>query len=164
MKRSTIAEEPSDATEPFYLSRVQVRRLGGADKGVRLPAEPDEIVMGAHAEVAAKLGFSEREPHPSTLDYLVGATTACLAGTYARALAARGVTLGFDEHEIEGVGEVYDRDGAMVVERIVVTHRLRLAEEHRPTAERVLTFYERGCAVSRSIEGAISISSRVEFV
>jgi uncharacterized OsmC-like protein len=157
--------DPALATEaPAYVSSVHVRRIGGLDKAVRLPALGEEVVMGGHAEIADHYGVSDRDPNPATLDYVVAATAACLTGTFAGALRARGVTIGLDDYEVDAAGETFNRGGVLVIERIVVTHKIRLAEEHRETARRVLKVYERGCAVSRSLEGSIAIESRLEFV
>jgi len=159
---AAASQRPKEA--PAYRANVHVRRLGGLDKAVRLPAEPEETIMGGHAEVAEHYGAAGREPHPATLDYVVGATAACLAGTFATALRGRDITIGLDDYEVDACGEIFNRTGVLVIERIVVTHKVRLPEEHHATARRVLDIYERGCAVSRSIEGSIEIESRLEFV
>jgi len=152
------------AAVPAYVSRVHVRRLGGLDKAVQLPAQSGETIMGGHSEVAEHYGVVDREPRPATLDYLVGATAACLAGTFATALRARGIELGLDDYEVDAAGELFNRSGVLVVDRIVVTHKVRLEDaKQRETAERVLGFYDQGCAVSQSLRGAIEIESRLEF-
>jgi organic hydroperoxide reductase OsmC/OhrA len=161
-----VAEVSETTVEtPAYVSKVHVRRLGGLDKAVTLPAEPDEKIMGGHTVIAEHYKApADRESHASTLDYVVGACTACLAGTFATCMRVREVVLDLDDYEVEGAGDLFVRDGVLVIERIVVTHRVRLPEEHHALAQRVLGFYERNCAVSRSIEGAIEIESRLEFV
>lgn len=151
-----------ETAAPAYVSKVSVRRLGGLDKAVRLPAEPDEVVMGGHSEVAEHYGVVDRAPHAATLDYIVAATTACLAGTFATAMRARGVELG-DDYAASGEGELNVQEGVLVIDRITVVHRLRLAEADRAIAERVLGVYDRGCAVSRSLRGAFPIESRLEL-
>lgn len=120
--------------------------------------------MGVHSEVAAHFGIPNHPPHASTMDYVVGAAAACLAGTFARALKARDIEIGLDEYEVEARGELYNRDGVLVIERIVVTHKLCLPEDKHPVAQRVLGFYERACSVGRSLKGSIEIESRLEFV
>lgn len=153
------------ATEaPFSVSRVRVRRTGGADKAVLLPAEADEVVMGAHSEIARHLGVDPRHPErATTLDYIVGATAGCLAGSLARALAGRGVALGRDDHAVEAAGEIHLRDQVPVLERITVRHTLRLAPELHGLARKVHRFYHRGCPVSRSLAGSIAIESELEL-
>jgi organic hydroperoxide reductase OsmC/OhrA len=148
----------------YYVSEVSVRRTGGPDKAVTLPAEPHEVVMGAHDEIAAQLGVPpEHPPHAATLDYVVGATAACLAGAFSRALAARGVTLTPSDHHVQGWGDIVERDRVLMIERIRVRHEVRLPPEHHAEAVRVHGFYQRSCYVSRSLEGAFDISSELEF-
>ena len=148
-----------------YVAQVRVRRLGGPDKSVRLPGESEDVVMGSHPAIAPHIGAPPEQPaHASTLDYLVGATAACLAGTFARALAARGIELAPDDHDVEATGQLGRRDQIPVIERIAVTHRVRLPAAHHDEARRIHGFYHRGCAVSRSLEGAaIEIDSRLEL-
>jgi organic hydroperoxide reductase OsmC/OhrA len=161
----TDHQQPTDHTEDdAYVSRVSVRRLTGPDKAVALPGEDGEVVMGSHPAIAPHIGTPPEHPaHASTLDYLVGATAACLAGTFGRALAARGIAVAPEDHAIEAASTLARRDQVPVVERIVVTHRLALPAEHHAEARRVHGFYHRGCAVSRSIEGAIEIESRLDL-
>jgi uncharacterized OsmC-like protein len=150
--------------QPFVVSRVRVRRASGADKAVLLPAETDEVIMGAHSEIAAHLGVDPDHPQrASTLDYVVGATAACLTGTLARALKGRGIAIGPDDHRVEATGDIYDRDKVLVLERITVRHTLRLPAEHHDVARRVHGFYHRGCPVSRSLAGAIAIDSELHL-
>jgi uncharacterized OsmC-like protein len=150
-------------TAPTYVSNVSVRRLGGLDKAVRLPAEPDVVVMGGHSKVAEHYGVVDRAPRAATLDYVVGATAACLAGTFAAAMRARGVELD-DDYAVTAEGELNVHDGILMVDRIRVVHRLRIQPDERPIAERVIGVYERGCAVSRSLRGAFPIESTLEFL
>ena len=151
--------------DSILLSRVRVRRLDGPDKAVLLPGESDEVVMGAHGAIARALGVPpEHVAHASTLDYIVGATAACLAGTFARALAARGIVLESASHAIEAEGDIVEERGILRLVRIVVGHHVTLACEHHSAAERVHGLYHRGCAVSRSLEGSIKIESRLRLM
>jgi hypothetical protein len=58
---------------------------------------------------------------------------------------------------------VFDRDGVLVIERIVVTYRIALAPEHHETARRVLGFHARSCPVARSLEGGIDVQTQLEL-
>ena len=58
---------------------------------------------------------------------------------------------------------MFDRDGVLVIERIVVTYRLALPAEHHDTAHRVHGFHARACPVARSLEGGIEIETRLEL-
>jgi uncharacterized OsmC-like protein len=58
---------------------------------------------------------------------------------------------------------VFDRDGVLVIERIVVTYRLALAAEHHETARRVHGVHARACPVARSLEGGIEVETRLEL-
>ncbi len=61
-------------------------------------------------------------------------------------------------------GEVELDDGVLVIKRIHVAYRLRVAEEHRVVAERVLGVHADKCPVARSIAGAIGITTGIEYL
>lgn len=52
----------------------------------------------------------------------------------------------------------------LVIRRIHVVFRLKAAEEHRETAERVHGFYADRCPVYRSLRAAIQITTELDFV
>jgi organic hydroperoxide reductase OsmC/OhrA len=86
-------------------------------------------------------------------------------GTFAGALAARGIPLGAGELVGEAVGEVEKTaDGVLIIRRIHVTHRLQVDPEHREVVQRAHDVYARLCPVARSIEAAIDVTSEYEFV
>ena len=154
----------TEADASTYLAQVKVRRAGGPVKIVRLPGEADEVTMGSHPALAPHIGADpELAPSASTLDYVVGAAAACLAGTFARALGARGIALAPNDHDAAAEGVLRKRSQVLVIERIVVTHRVRLDIEHHAEARRVHDFYHRGCPVSQSIGAAVDIQSNREF-
>jgi uncharacterized OsmC-like protein len=158
-----MAAHVNSASEA-YVAEVHVRRGVGPVKLVRLPGETDEVTMGSHPGIAPHIGADPGLPaSASTLDYVVAATAACLAGTFARTLAARGVTLPAEDHEVVAQGLLRPRRQVLVIERILVTHWVRLAPEHHETARRVIGFYHRGCPVSQSIGAAIRIDSTLEL-
>src|ERR1044072_3331755 len=79
--RPQAATTDTEAEQPFYVSTVHVRRAGGPDKAVLLPSEEAEVIMGAHGDIAQAIGAPADHPErASTLDYVVGATVACLTG------------------------------------------------------------------------------------
>jgi uncharacterized OsmC-like protein len=140
---------------------------GGPDKFVRLPADDTEAVMGMNGQLG---GFYKAEPgsyveRASTLDYVVGATAACLLGTFRRALTARGITLSADSLVAEAVGDVVVEDGVPQLKRIRVSYRLAVpADADREAIERAHSFHHRACAVSRSLAAAIDIGTELTLV
>ena len=58
---------------------------------------------------------------------------------------------------------MFNRDGVLVIERIVVTYRLELPSEHHDTARRVHGVHVRACPVARSLEGGIQIDTRLDL-
>ena len=69
-----------------------------------------------------------------------------------------------DRYEVEAVGEIFDRDGVLVIERITVHYRLSVPEERRAEVERVHGFHARACPVARSLEGGIEVRTELELV
>jgi uncharacterized OsmC-like protein len=56
------------------------------------------------------------------------------------------------------------KDGkVLVIRRIEVTYHLKLDDEHRPTAERVLEFHADYCPVARTLKGCVEIETSLEF-
>jgi hypothetical protein len=62
-------------TDPAYVSRVRIKRLGGPHRLAYLPAESEPIAFGVHSEVARHYGVDPQDfpPHATTLDYVVAA-------------------------------------------------------------------------------------------
>jgi len=57
------------------------------------------------------------------------------------------------------------KDGrVLVIRRIEVDYRLKLDEEHREAAERVLEFHADHCPVARTLKGCVEIETSMEFV
>jgi len=69
-----------------------------------------------------------------------------------------------DGLEVEAVGEIFDREGVLVIERIAVSYRLRAPEDRREEVERVHDVHARACPVARSLEGGIEIDTSLELV
>jgi uncharacterized OsmC-like protein len=67
-------------------------------------------------------------------------------------------------YEVQATGEVFDRDGVLVIERITVRYRLPVPEDRREEAERVHRFHARACPVARSLEGGIEVRTELELV
>ena len=67
------------------------------------------------------------------------------------------------KYQVEAVGEVYDRDGVLVIERITVRYVLAVPEDRREEVERVHGFHARSCPVARSLEGAIDVRTELEL-
>ena len=61
------------------------------------------------------------------------------------------------------MGEVFDRDGVLVIERIMVSYRIAVPEDRRAEVERVHGFHARFCPVARSLEGAIDVQTTLEL-
>jgi organic hydroperoxide reductase OsmC/OhrA len=61
------------------------------------------------------------------------------------------------------VGEVFDRDGVLVIERITVNYRMAVPEDRRAEVERVHGFHARFCPVARSLEGAIDVRTTLDL-
>jgi organic hydroperoxide reductase OsmC/OhrA len=151
----------------LFRSRAEAKPAGGPNKLIELPAGK-AVTMGAHGALAEFLGIDEsvHGAHPSTLDYIVAATTACLVGTFSRALAARGIVVGDAELRAIGVGDVFVVDDVPVLRAIRVDYWLEVdsTPETRSRIERAHAVHHRGCAVSRSLVGAIAVSTDLHLV
>jgi uncharacterized OsmC-like protein len=141
---------------------VQVRVTNSPDKLVTLPTAAAAVPMGMHDELAEFYGADDGSftPHASTLDYVAGAVTACLAGTFKRALGARGIPVTADTLQVIGTGEIVVDNDVPVLRRVEVAYTLIGAEpEDHEKIERAHAVHDRACAVSRSLRAAIDITT-----
>jgi uncharacterized OsmC-like protein len=156
-----------DPAEVLYEAEVSARAPGGPDKHVRFAVDSSEAVMGMSGSLAEFYGAEAGTftPRPSTLDYVVGALTGCLLGTFRRALAARDITVTGAELTAEGVGQVVIEAGVPVLRNVTVRYRLSApADADRAVIERAHAVHHQACAVSRSLQAAIEISTELELV
>jgi len=163
MSEAAISSKTNSAV--IYRSEVHAVPAAAGIKLVSLPAETQPVPMGMHGGIAAhyKLPEGSFTPRASTLDYLVGATAACLLGTLARALRVRDVKSDADHLQIDAVGEHEAEDGVVVLRRIHVTAHLRAPAAQRETAERVFQVFASNCPMHRSIHKAIDITLELDF-
>ena len=61
------------------------------------------------------------------------------------------------------VGDVEKDGDVLVLRRVHVKYKLRVPKEVRDTVARVLEMHADKCPVARSFEGAIDITTAVEF-
>ncbi len=107
-------------------TEARVAVTNSPDKLVTLPHSDTAVPMGMHDELADFYGAAPGSftPHASTLDYVVGALTACLAGTFKRALGARGVAISPEALEVRGTGEIMKDGDVPVIRRVSVEYTL----------------------------------------
>jgi hypothetical protein len=62
-------------TEPVYISRVRIERLGGPQRLAHIPVADEPVRFGVHSEVAEHYGVDagSSPEAPATLDYVVAA-------------------------------------------------------------------------------------------
>ena len=66
--------------------------------------------------------------------------------------------------ETEAVGEVQNEDGVLVLRRIRVTYRLRLAADaDRAAVQRAFEHHMPRCPVYRSIGGSVDVTTSLEL-
>jgi uncharacterized OsmC-like protein len=154
---------------PLMETVVEVTATDGPDKLVHFPltGEPP-VAMGMHGELAEhyKAAPGSFEPRASTLDYVIAGLAACLTGTFRRALSGRDVSFSPDDLKTRAVGKLEVNDhGVVVIRSVEVSYRLAgIPEAQRELAERAHRVHERGCPVSRSLEGAFEVTTTLEFV
>jgi uncharacterized OsmC-like protein len=121
--------------------------------------------MGMHGAIAKhyKLAEGSFTPHASTLDYVVGATAGCLAGTLGRALTIGKIPVGQDRLQVEAVGELEADEGVLVIRRIRVVAHLKADASHSEAAEQIISSYALKCPVYRSLHQSIDITTELDF-
>jgi uncharacterized OsmC-like protein len=154
-----------DAT--LFRSEVRVALTGEHVELVTLPGEDTPVPMGMRDEMASFYGHEPGtyERHAGTLDYLVGAVTACLAANFEAALNGRGVGPAPGELQVTATGDVEVERGVPLLKRIVVRYELAGSDpERRDRVDRAHDRHHRACAVSRSLEAAIDIRTELHVV
>ncbi len=73
--------------------------------------------------------------------------------------------MGNDDLTAEVVGDVETEGKVLVIKRIRVTYQLRgISPDQREAATRAHAAHADFCPVARSLQGAIDISTRLEFI
>jgi uncharacterized OsmC-like protein len=163
MSEAAISSQANSVV--VYRSEVRAVPSRGGIKFISLPAETEPVAMGMHGGIAAhyKLAEGTFTPRAATLDYLVGATAGCLAGTLSRALRAREINADAEHLTLDAVGEHEAEDGVLVLKRIHVVAHLRAPETKREAAERAFGVFASKCPVHQSIQRAIAITKELDF-
>jgi uncharacterized OsmC-like protein len=86
-----------------------------------------------------------------------------MLGTFAGALAARGISPDDGRASCVANGEVETEEGVLVIRRIHVAFTIVAAEEKRETIERVHGVFAGKCPVYRSLRSSIEIDSSYEL-
>jgi uncharacterized OsmC-like protein len=157
---------PPSPDQTLMACTVKVTVTDGPDKLVALPCEPRPVVMGMHDELAEFFGAPDGSftPHASTLDYVVGALAGCMAGTFKRALASRGIALSPADWDVTAVGTIVVCDRVPTLSSVEVAYVLSNTDsDDHEKIKRAHAVHHRACAVSRSLEAAINISSSLEL-
>jgi uncharacterized OsmC-like protein len=147
--------------------QVAVVSAAGRAKVVSLPATDQPVRMGVHGPVAAhyKIPDGSYEPTATTLDYVVGATVACLLGTFGGRLGAVGQSTEAGELQALGEGVLVAVEGVLRIQSIGVEYRLRLAPGVDPAAvRRAHDSHMRYCPVATSIGGCVEITTRLTLL
>ncbi|MEV8630327.1 OsmC family protein [Streptosporangium sp. NPDC051023] len=148
------------------VSRVTVEAAAGRTKLVTVPVDGGPVPMGMHGPVAEHYGvpLDTIEPHATTLDYVVGATTACLTGTLSGMLAKLGQPTTDGALTAEGEGTIVKDGGVLRIAAIHVRYRVRLAEDVNPAeVARAHDRHTRHCPIARTISGCVEITTDLEL-
>jgi uncharacterized OsmC-like protein len=86
-----------------------------------------------------------------------------MLGTFAGALAARGISPDEGRASCVSTGEVETEDGVLVIRRIHVRFTIRAPEQKRAVIERVHGIFAEKCPVYRSLRNSIQITSSFEL-
>jgi uncharacterized OsmC-like protein len=159
------APADSPGERPDYVSRVTVEMLDGPDRRALLPPDGAAVRYGVHGTIAEhyRVDTDRFAPIASTLDHVVAATAACLAGTFGGMLRARKIAVDDGSLTASGRGEIATIDGVLTIRRIVVHYVLAAPAEQHERAERAHSIHAEHCPVARSLSAAIAIDTSLEL-
>ena len=86
-----------------------------------------------------------------------------MLGTFAGALAARGISPDEGRASCTVKGEVETEEGVLIIRRIHVAFVIAAGEDKRETIERVHGIFAGKCPVYRSLRAVIQITSSFEL-
>jgi uncharacterized OsmC-like protein len=155
-----MVNEVSDGAT--FATRVSVVAGAARTKRVSVPLLSEPVLMGVHGDVAAHYGFPDGsyEPHPTTLDYFVGAVVACLCGTFGGLLSHLGQPVADGRLRADGSGELVTAHGTLRLNSIHVQYRLEVATGIDPAdVRRAHERHQSLCPISRSIDGGIAVAT-----
>ena len=151
-----------------YVTRVSVAREHPPVRVATMEATGDRITFGMPTWQSAFYKMPEDGPqaaHPGTWDYLLASVASCLTGTLGTALTARGIQSDGDRLTSTAEADIEVDDGILVMKRIRVQYRLKGApDDKRAAAERAHAVHARGCGLARTLEGAVEITTAIEFL
>jgi uncharacterized OsmC-like protein len=135
--------------------------LAGPDRRAVLPPDGTLVRYGVHGAIAEhyRVDMERFAPIASTLDHVVAATAACLAGTFGGMLRARKIDVENGSLTTSASGEITTIEGVLVIRRIVIRYRLVAPAEQHERAERAHAIHAEHCPVAKSIASAISIDT-----
>jgi organic hydroperoxide reductase OsmC/OhrA len=169
---TTEAAETDHAGGMISTTRVAIDTQGPkswVQRSATIPGLEAPFEFGVHETFHDHYGvqpgqFPER---PTTNDMFAASLVACLTGTLAYALEARGITLTRDDLDAEAtidMGPVGDHN-TWVVRSIAVHFKVSVPEDQRATVERVHGFFHKDCLISQTLVGSrCEVSSTLELV
>jgi uncharacterized OsmC-like protein len=149
----------------IHLSKVKVYKEAKKKKTKRVQFEgfPEVVRMGLHGGVAEHFKVQPDEPLPTTLDYVVAAIGACMTGTAAGVLEARGVNADPENLQVEAEGRIEEVDGKMLLTHVTLKYRMKVPKDKRASVEKALEHHEGLCAVSESVRRGITVEWKAEI-
>lgn len=136
-------------------------------KMLTVPVDGIVVPMGVHGAIARHFGLEDGtyEAHASTLDYLIGATVACLTGTFGGRLAPLGQSTLDGALLVKGEGDIVREGGAIRVSAIRVHYELTLAEGVlEADVRRAHANHHRFCPMTLSVGRCIDITTDLTIV
>jgi uncharacterized OsmC-like protein len=152
--------------ETVHLVEVHLTRERPPIRRVQFASTGEDAMFGLPGWQAEHYGYEPGsvEPHPGTLDYLVGSIGGCLIGTLGGALRVRGIDATGDRLTADATGEVVvDPDGVLRLRRVSIVYHLKADESHRAAAERAHAHHARHCPNARSVAAAIEIVTELDM-
>lgn len=145
--------------------KFQVRTGSGRAKLVTMPIAGD-VPMGLRDEIAEhyKVSDAAHTPHATTLDYFIGASAACLAGTLVGMLTALGQQTSETHFQADAEGVIVIEGGRLRIQSIHVSYRIKrdLAIDEAQIV-RAHDRHHNHCPIAASIGAVVDITSELNF-
>jgi uncharacterized OsmC-like protein len=147
-----------------YTSEARIDLMGGPVRHGYLGNISEPVVFGMQGTLRDWYKVGPDEPDAaSTLDYIVAAVGACMAGTLRRAFLAREIPVDNDTIKTRVTGTVEKIGNGIKITAIHVDYKLRIPKDKREEAERSVAVHDKGCPASQSVGAAIAIDWDAEY-
>lgn len=149
--------------ELIHTSRAKIIRDAGPVRRAFIEDFEEPFYYGVHGKIAEFYGVTPEIEYPATLDHIISAVAGWLTGTFAGALAARGIKVAPGELTSTAEGDIEKTEHTIKISEIRVRYQVPIPADKMEEAERALQVHPAGCPAHESVKEGIRIKIDADF-